>query len=260
MGRSTGAKGRQMTTDDLSAARAAVLPPIPWVYSDAPGILMWTWVTDHFVAAIRGAQASVDPALAGGADRIVRSYAWELCDLVRRQQDLPRLLIEGTCSSFDEAEGLVREHVGKAYDTRLGYGLFAGPLATTFTIADGRRVDVGDLVGQRCTVTVLVEGGAQASVAGDLSVHHYRWRLRDGDDVYEITPEHVVEVRHRSQAADRAATVVSNQTYLGFGRIYRDEWTRGCTGAPGFDQGTVDHVGAPRCPLHEVDVDPDSLR
>ena len=244
----------------LSAARTASLPPIPWVYSDAPGILMWTWVTDHFVAVIRGAQAAVDPSLAGGAERVVRSYSWELSDLVRRQQDLPRLIVEGTCSTFDEAEGFVREHVGKAYDSRLGYGPFAGPFATTFTIADGRRIDVADLVGQRCTVTVLVAGGSRESVAGDLSVHHYRWRLRDGDDVYEITPEHVVDVRNRSQAADRAASVVMNPTYAGVGRIYRDEWTRGCTGAPGFDQGTVDHAGATRCPIHEVDLAPDSLR
>ena len=252
-----------MSTSDinsLSAARSAVLPAIPWVYSDSPGVLMWTWVTDHFVATIRGSQAAVDPAHAGGADRVIRSYTWELSDLIRRQQDLPRLLIEGTCGSFDEAEDFVREHVGKAYDPRLGYGPIAGPFATTFTVADGRRIDVGDLIGHRCTVTVLVAGGGQDSVAGDLSVHHYRLRLRDGDSVYEITPEHIVDVRHRSRAADRAAAVTASPTYSGIGRIHKVEWRRGCTGAPGFDPGTVDHAGAPRCPLHEVDIDPDSLR
>lgn len=241
-------------------ARAAVLPSIPWVYSDSPGILMWTWVTDHFVATIRGAQVAVDPEMADGVDRVIRSYTWELADLMRRQQGLPRLLIEGTCSDFAQAELLVREHVGKAYDVRLGYASFAGPLATTFTIADGRRVDVGDLIGLSCTVTVVVAGGAQQSVSGDLSVHHYRWRLRQGDEIFEITPEHVVEIRHRSRAADKAAALAVSPTYAGVGRIHRDEWRRGCTGSPGFDAGTVDHAGAPRCPLHEVDIDVDLLR
>ncbi len=242
------------------AAKAAVLPAIPWTYSDSPGVLMWTWVTDHFVATIRGAQVAVELDESTGAERVVRSYSWELSDLMRRQQGLPRLLIEGACADFAEAEQFVREHVGKAYDPRLGYATYAGPLATTFTIADGRRIDVGDLIGVPCTVTVLVAGGARESVAGDLSVHHYRWRLRSGDDIFEITPEHVVEVRHRSRAADKAAEISRSATYAGVGRIHRAEWKPGCTGSPGFDASTVDHAGAPRCPLHEVDIHVDSLR
>ena len=40
-------------------------------------------------------------------------------------------------------------------------------------------------------------------------------------------------------------------TYSGIGRIYREDPRAGCTGRPGFAAGTVDHAGAPRCPLHE---------
>lgn len=238
----------------------ASLPPIPWAYSDSPGVLLWTWVTEHFVATIRGSQAAIDPALAGGADRVVRSYSWELADVMRRQQGMPRILVEGECGQFAEAEALIREHVGKAYDPRLGYQHFAGPYATTFTIADGSHVDAADLIGIRCTATVLLAGGAREMVSGDLTVHHYTWRLRDGDDIFEIAPEHVVELRHRSVAADKAAALIDMPTYTGIGRLHRDEWRRGCTGAAGFDFGTVDHAGCPRCPLHEPSLPDEMLR
>jgi hypothetical protein len=230
--------------------------PIPWAYTDSPGVLLWTWVTEHFVARISGAEVTgddVDPVRSGGSPdrRVVRSYSWDVSDLMRTHQGLPRLLVEGTSPSFDEAEALVREHVGKLYDPRLGYLPFAGPLAYTFVLSTGERRDVSELIGTRCTVTVLLPDRSERTVVGDFDVHHYTWRLSTPSELLEIVPEHVVRITHRSEAAERASTITRLDSYSGFGRIYAEDPRPGCTGRPGFTMGTVDHAGAPRCPLHE---------
>lgn len=228
--------------------------PIPWVYSDLPGILMWTWVSDHFVAKITGTE------VLGGDERTIRSYSWELADLMKTNQGLPRVLVEGVAGDFDEADGYIREHVGKCYDPRLGYQQYAGSLANTFTLASGERVDVSALVGSRCTVTVLMADGSTESAAGDFSVHHYMWRLRNGDEFLEIRPEHCTHITNRSAIAEKATALAYPETYIGIGRIYRTEHSAGCTGTPGFTIGTVDHAGAPKCPVHEAALPADLLR
>ena len=96
---------------------SGTVEPIPWTFTDAPGVLQWTWLTEHFVARITGSEVD-EPA--AGDRRLVRTYAWELGDLVRPQQGLPRLIVEGASAEFADAEARVREHVGKAYDPLLG--------------------------------------------------------------------------------------------------------------------------------------------
>ncbi|NDH19344.1 MAG: hypothetical protein EBY51_08265 [Actinobacteria bacterium] len=44
--------------------------PIPWVFTDMPGILMWTWVSDHFVARIAGAEINADAANAASEGEV----------------------------------------------------------------------------------------------------------------------------------------------------------------------------------------------
>ncbi len=232
--------------------------PVPWTFSDKPGVLLWTWHTPHFVARITGAEVTgeaVDPGR-----RVVRSYAWEVADLMRTHQGVPRLLVEGTSTDFDAAESLVREHVGKLYDPLLGYRKFAGPLAYTFTLSTGARVDVSEYVGTRCAVTVLMPDGATRTVTGDLDVQHYKWRLSTPEQILEVLPEHVVRITNRSEMAERATAITRADTYSGIGRIYNVEPRRGCTGRPGFTVGTVDHAGAPRCPIHEVGLPEHMLR
>lgn len=231
---------------------------IPWAYTDEAGILMWTWLTEHFVARITGVEVpGVDTT---GSRRVVRSYHWDLSDLMRTQQGLPRQLIDGNASTFDEAESAVREHLGKCYDPQLGYRRFAGPLAFTYTLATGERVDVSKYLGSRCTVTVLMPDRSERTIAGDFEVNHYRWRLTSGGQVYEVVPEHALRITNRSAVAERATAIVYADTYSGIGRIYREEVRPGCTGRPGFTMGTVDHAGAPRCPVHEAGVPEHLLR
>ncbi|CAB4930639.1 MAG: hypothetical protein F2840_01150 [Actinobacteria bacterium] len=228
--------------------------PIPWVYSDSPGVLMWTWLTEHFIARVTGTEVD------GLEDRRIRSYAWDLSDLMRTSQGMPRLLINGMSASFEDADALIREHVGKCYDPRLGYQAYAGKHAFTFALASGIQADVRDMIGTRCTVTVLLPDRSHEVVVGDLSVHNYKWRLRDGEQILEVTPEHVVSIVNRSAAAQRATEVVDAVSYSGIGRIYRSERTTGCTGTPGYMVGTVDHAGVSRCPVHEASVREDLLR
>lgn len=228
--------------------------PIPWVYSDSPGVLMWTWLTEHFIARITGTEVE------GLEDRRIRSYAWDLSDLMRTSQGMPRLLINGLAATFEDADALIREHVGKCYDARLGYQVYAGKHAFTFALAGGGEANVEEMIGTRCTVTVLLPNSSHEIVVGDLSVHHYKWRLRDGEQILEVTPEHVLSIVNRSAAAQRASEVVDTASYSGIGRIYRTERSVGCTGTPGYVVGTVDHAGVARCPVHEASVREELLR
>ena len=232
--------------------------PIPWTYSDQPGILLWVWRTPHFIARIQGTEVDNDGDTSGR--RIIRSYSWDVSDLMRTHQGMPRQLVDGTCSSFEDAERLVREHIGKLYDPRLGYRGFVGPLAFTFTLSTGERVDVSDYVGTRCAVSVLMPDGGTRTVSGDLDVVHYTWRLTTPEQILEIVPEHVVRITNRSEMAERATAVTRGDSYSGIGRIYNEEPRRGCSGRAGFQMGTVDHAGARRCPIHEVGLPEHMLR
>lgn len=228
--------------------------PIPWAFTDSPGILQWSWVTEHFVARISGTE--VDDG--GSGRRHVRTYDWEICDLMRKQQGIPRLLVHGTSPSFENAELLVREHIGKLYDPRLGYRRYSGVLAFTFTLSTGERMNVTPYLGTRCSVTVLLPDRTETTVAGDLDVVNYKWRLTSAERVVDVMPDHVVRISNKTEVAERATAITQNQTYSGIGRIYREDPRPGCTGKAGFTMGTVDHAGAPRCPLHEQGL-PDSL-
>ena len=232
----------------MSAGR---LPQIPWIFTDTSNVLMWTWVTEHFAARIQGREVQ-DPG--DHARRTVAAYRWELLDLMRPYQGVPRQLIEGTAESFEVAESSVREHVGKCYDPRLGYQEFAGALANQFTLATGEIVDVGSLIGSRCSVTVLLPDGSSRTVVGDFAVEHYRWTLDTSAQRLQIVPEHVTRITNRSEIAERATKALSQDLYTGIGRIYRQEPGPGCSGRPGFSVGMVDHAGAAPCPIHETDL------
>ena len=235
-----------------STAEAAELS-IPWTYTDEAGMVQWSWVTEHLAARIVAIVAQ-DPR----GDRVIRYYHWELADRMRLNQGMPRLLVEGDAASFDQAELLVREHVGKCYDPRLGYRRYAGPSAFTFELSTGERKDVSSFIGAEVTITVITSDGGTHSLRGDFDVAGYRWRLRAADRIVDVTPEHVLSISDRSVHAAEAGRITHPDSYSGVGRIYREDFRAGCTGRPGFLPQTVDHAGAQRCPLHEATL-PDHL-
>ena len=230
-------------------------PEIPWIFSDGSGLLMWNWVTDHFAARIHGreVQDPDKPRL-----RNVVSYHWQLVDLMRTHQGVPRQLVEGTSAEFDLAERCVRESVGKCYDARLGYLPFAGHLAYEFVLATGERVDISSLLGTRCSVTVRLADGTSRTVAGDLTVDGFRWQLQSARERFRIVPEHVTRITNRSEIAESAARAVRHDAYTGIGRMYAEEPGPGCSGRPGFRIGTVDHTGTDLCPVHEAGLRQDA--
>ena len=148
--------------------------------------------------------------------------------------------------------------MGKLYDPRLGYRKYAGALAFTYTLSTGERFDVSPYIGTRCSVTVLLPDRSERTVSGDLDVVNYKWRISNAEQAFEVMPDHVVRISNRSEVAERATAITRNQSYSGIGRIYREDPRAGCTGRPGFTMGTVDHAGAPRCPLHEQGL-PDNM-
>jgi hypothetical protein len=232
---------------------ATDVAPIPWVFTDSPGLLQWAWVTEHLAARIVAQSAT-----AADSQRVIRHYHWELSDRMRLHQGMPRMLIDGDAGSFETAEEQIREHAAKCYDPRLGYRRFAGSLAFTFELSTGQRQDVSTMIGREVTVTVLSSNGSTRTLRGDFDVRGYRWILASSGQSFEVVPEHVVSISDRSIHAHQAAEITRPPSYSGIGRIHREEVRAGCTGRPGFMAGTVDHAGSPRCPLHEVGL-PDHL-
>lgn len=238
----------------LSMSKASPeLDAVPWVFTNSSGLATWTWLTEHFVARIVGQMpASVDSDIdESSIVRHIRFVDWEVGDLIHRHQDMPRVIVEGRASHFDQAEVLIRENVAKAYEPTLGYRRYAGPLAFTFELASGQKHDVSDLIGRDVQLRVLQAGGSERVVRGEFGVHGYRWRVVTPGGTLEVVPEHVVEITGHGR--------IRASSNLGIGRIHRDSMRAGCTGAPGFAMGTIDHAGKSQCPIHEDDIAPHLL-
>jgi hypothetical protein len=234
------------------------LEPIPWIFTDTPTVVIWSWFTPHFLAkitAIEGSSLTPEKELSGGptASRYVKSYNWEIGDLIRPNQGLPKVFAEGTTSTFTAAEVGIREHVGKAYAGKYGYMKYVGALANTFETTDGQIIDFTRFIGTECTLTILQPNGSGRKVNGVLSVNHYKIRLKSDRSVLEIRPEHILTAVNASDIASRTIDLRNkNTSYSGIGRIHNTDKMRGCTGTPGFLPNTVDHAGCEECPIHET--------
>lgn len=208
------------------------LAPIPWRFVDTELARMWLWETPHFEAKV-------------SAD--VNSFSWELGDLVIPNQGMARFLAEGRTADFATAEREVRETVGKSYQARMGYAAYSGDLSTTFTLATGERVNLGEFNGQAVVVTVRLPNGLPKTVVGHARVVHWELHLETpGGSIVRVQPAHITSiVREGGGGASSTAAA-----YTGVGRIYRGTIGGGCTGVPGFLPGTVDHLRG-SCSVHE---------
>jgi hypothetical protein len=210
---------------------------IPWRYVDLDLLEVWLWETDHFEAKVT-AEANC--------------FAWEVGDLVVSDDGLPRWLTGGRAVDFATAERSIREVIGKSYPVRFGYRPYAGPLATTFLIATGERLDLGVFHGTRALVTVRMPGGADQSFLGHCSIQHYELLLTtDSGHQVKIQPPYIVSVTGENGATARASAASS--AFVGVGRIHTGAMVRGCTGSPGFLPDTIEHDGPP-CQVHESTV------
>jgi hypothetical protein len=214
----------------------AGLRDIPWVFQHSELTKRWQWTTPHFQVTISDEG---------------RGFHWELADLVLTNDGLARHITEGRDATWDQAERQAREAVGKSYPPRLGYGPFVGTLATTFVLATGARVDLGEFNGQQVVVTVRFPDRSHQSFVGYASVIHYELVLEPAEGApIRIQPAHITNVVREGGGA----ASVSQSDYLGTGRMYRGTPSRACTGRAGFMPNTLDHSSSAPCPVHEQTI------
>lgn len=201
------------------------LPPIPWGHSTTGLGSVWQWTTPHFRATVTGDN---------------RSCYWNLVDLSDGRE---RLFADGRTSTFAQSERQVRETVGKAYDPRLGYQHYAGPLATTFTISTGEQVDLAPYHNRPVEVAAITPDGGTANFVGTGRVSHYHFVVTQGEQQARISPTYIVNIAPPRRVGQPKPGRTNSRTFEG-------AVVPGCTGRPGFLTGTVEHVDL-WCPIHE---------
>jgi hypothetical protein len=206
------------------------LPPIPWSHETSDFGSVWRWQTPHFVVTVNGDH---------------RSCYYQISDLTSGQ-DKP--FDDGQAATFEQAEMLIRATIGKAYRPALGYQTYAGTLATTFTLGNGRAADLSPYLRQDTRVIVLDADNHERTYTGIASVEHYELLLANGDTIIRISPSHIIGIELNTAFANRA-TRPSTFTRTA-GRTFTGLVEPGCTGTPGFLANTVDHT-ARNCPIHE---------
>lgn len=203
------------------------LPPIPWSHTLTEIGSIWHWDTAHFIVTVTGDD---------------RSFFYKISD---KSSGIERPFTDGRARSFEQAEMLVRETIGKAYPPGLGYQLYAGYLATTFRLGNGTDFDFGPWIGQEVTITAIDADGSDRSFTGHVSINHYDVILDISDRTLKISPTRILRVEGTAYTAP-----VSPASAPRAGRTYPGTMEPGCTGSPGFMPGMVDHFGI-TCPIHE---------
>lgn len=213
---------------------------IPWRLGESTDISLWVWETEHFRAKIQ-------------TDGHRVNFIWNIEDYT---QGHPSPLDNGYSGSFRESEEQVKEVIGKSYPPSLGYQEFAGRYATTFKIFSGEALDFGPLQATKVTLLVRVaddHGGIKEKrLIGKLGVEHYTIRLTpERGNSMLVPPSRIISVR---QDVGGYVKPVKEENSLGKSlRMFKGVVGHGCTGKPGFMDGTVEHPrNSARCPIHEV--------
>lgn len=209
---------------------------VPWIYADTLLVKSWTWKTTHFDAKI----------LSGGNGD---GYSWKVTDKTGAS---PKTLNSGEELDFVAAEAQILELVGKAYPRSLGYHAYAGDLATTFVLQNGKKINLGSFSGSNVIVEVYNKNNPQTPyiVSGIFTLKNYKAIVKTDTNNIAISPEQIMNIR-KEYNSDEALIVKSvNETALS--RVINEEWRPGCTGQPGFRSGTLIHkAGDESCPFHD---------
>lgn len=207
------------------------LPAIPWSHESSEFGSVWVWETNHFIVTVNGDQ---------------RSCYYQISDKSANPGGSPKPLADGQAATFEQAERLIRGTIGKAYDPRLGYQTFAGPLATTFQLGNHEQVDLGIYSGQQVEVTVMNADGSEETYEGTAQIQHYDFLLESGPITMRITPTYITSIKFTNAGRPVVVAPRANRTIKG-------KVEGGCTGRPGFLSGTVEHTGL-ICPVHEENI------
>lgn len=208
--------------------------PIPWQLTEKGNYVMYFWPTKHFEVTIQSDGS--------------KNFFWNIEDL---SQGYGRPFMSGHNASFKLAEKEIKGIIGKSYSPQDGYRQFAGKEATTFTIFNGREVDFGPLEGKKAIVRVKLDSNSERTFSGVIHINHYEIHLRpDYGSAQVIPPSHIVSIKSEYGEADLAVDDDrdNNPTI----RTYKGNYSKGCTGRPGFMENTVEHSPTDDwCPIHD---------
>lgn len=214
---------------------------IPWEYDETGSIKIWRWLTNSFEVTV----------FSEGSAK--KTFGWRIVD--RSQgRDIP--FDSSTATSFNEAVESILELIGKSYEPSLGYQAYAGELATTFAISTGHKVDFAPLIGETVIVKVIEDDLEERIIRGVLHVSNYVIRiLTDSTSAVNIPPNRIRDVQkeYGGRSILDNSKKSSEVTSTRMKRVFNTEYTKGCTGRPGFKPNTVEHgPGDSYCPIHNV--------
>lgn len=210
--------------------------PVPWLYNDTVLVKSWTWKAKHFDAKI----------LTGGNGD---GYSWKVVDKSGAE---PKPLATGEELDFVAAENQVLELIGKAYPQNLGYHAYAGELATTFTLHNGRKMNFAPYSGSSVIVEVYNAKAPQSPyvVSGILTIKNYKIVIKTDRTNIAVTPEQIINLKKEYNSDEALLGTASPEKLVR--RVINEEWRKGCTGQPGFRSGTLLHKATDDpCPFHD---------
>ena len=209
--------------------------PIPWIFKDSALFKSWSWTTEHFDARI---------LMTAGAS----SPTWRIVD--KSGSDKVELGM-GEEQGFPTAQDAVLELIGKAYPVKCGYGAYAGDLATTFIIKNGKKVNFAPYIGSNVILNAYNKNNPKRPVVliGVLSVSHFNIELKtDRNNVLVVPPAFIIDLQKEFEPSQMIEFKAKNSAQ----RLFREEWRKGCTGSPGYLAKTVIHnPNDDFCPIHD---------
>lgn len=245
--------------------RSAKREPVPWEFTPGERLSTWVWDTPHFQATIIAEGSSPNrsglPALPGvnnpnpQATSGKRMYHWRIADKMRYPGKVVPL-DSAAGISFEGCQEEVVETVAKAYPKDLGYSIYAGNLATTFSISKRRRYDFSQFVGKRLTILVYDDDNEEtrARFKGVFDIDGYEFTIRDDEgDMVFINPYSVDDIHLEFGGKSGLDMLEAQASTSSRGTTFYEEWRPGCSGQKGYEPGTVTHSPADSyCFLHHV--------
>lgn len=215
--------------------------PVPWVYTDGNMVKFWNWKTPEFEVKV----------FAEGRTGARTSFGWKITDL-SRGREIP--FDSSVATTFQEAVDTILEIIGKSYPRKLGYLAYAGELATTFQIGTGQKIDFASFSGENVIVKIVADDGAETILVGVLQVENYLIKIRSDDNVVtSFPPARIKDVQKQFGGVSLTNREPPKAVGTKLKRVFQTEYTRGCTGRPGFLPRTVMHGPADEyCSIHKV--------
>ena len=213
---------------------------IPWSHHTNPLVSSWIWETPHFILTIFAEGLSSK-----------KMYNWKINDL---SQGYSVPFDSAPAESFQASVDAAIEIIAKSYPRELGYQAYAGELATSFIIADGRKLNFASIVGESVILTARTADGEDSIINGLFNIRNYDILIQTGEDTGVIVPpERIVDVKKEFGSMSILDSLANNVKSTRNKRIFYQEWTKGCSGRPGFNPGTVEHgPNDPYCSIHNI--------